>query len=213
MLVYCQLEHEEQISMKFWPQYKIFHSRKCICKYHLQYGGHFVQGEIILNYYCYFKLNPCKHISVKFSSKCNSFHSRKCICKMLSAKWRPFCLGFNVLRKKSNSYYLIGIGHVTLVAIVGTTILVPKSSLFFMSKSSHCNSFGDWAPADFIYDFPIFKWIAETWLTTRQGTYQDDSSSSGCLVTCLITDVFSLIFTSIFRLCGGPISSSWSNDC
>ena len=56
--------------------------------------------------------------------------------KMLSARWRPFCLGFNVLRKKSNfnSYYLIGIGHVTLVAIVGTTILVPKSSLFFYVK-------------------------------------------------------------------------------
>ena len=31
-------------------------------------------------------------------------------------------------------------------------------------KSSHCNSFEDLAPVDFIYGCLIFKWIAETWL-------------------------------------------------
>ena len=31
-------------------------------------------------------------------------------------------------------------------------------------KSSHCNSLDDWAPVDFIYGCPIFKWVAETWL-------------------------------------------------
>ena len=32
--------------MKFWSKYKIFHSRKCIWKYRLRIGGHFVQGEV-----------------------------------------------------------------------------------------------------------------------------------------------------------------------
>ena len=30
-------------------------------------------------------------------------------------------------------------------------------------KSSHCNSFEDWAIVDFIYGCPIFKWVAVTW--------------------------------------------------
>ena len=46
MLVYCQLDHQEQTSMKFESKYKIFHSRKCIWKCRLRYGGHFVQGKM-----------------------------------------------------------------------------------------------------------------------------------------------------------------------
>ena len=34
-------------------------------------------------------------------------------------------------------------------------------------ESSHCNSFEDRAPVDFIYGCPIFKWVAETWLHDR----------------------------------------------
>ena len=38
-------------------------------------------------------------------------------------------------------------------------------------NSSHCNSFEDRAPVDFIYGCPIFKWAAETWSHDR-GTAQ-----------------------------------------
>ena len=36
--------------------------------------------------------------SVNFESEFYYFHSRKCIWKCLLAKWRPSCLGFNVLK-------------------------------------------------------------------------------------------------------------------
>ena len=36
----------EQSSVKFWSKYKTFHIRKCIWKYRLRNGGHFVQGEM-----------------------------------------------------------------------------------------------------------------------------------------------------------------------
>ena len=57
------------------------------------------------------------------------------------------------------------VGHVTLVAITGTTGRV--SNLF---KSNHCNSFEDQVPADFICGYLIFKWVAVICLHYR---YQD----------------------------------------
>ena len=42
MLVYCQLIHWEQISVKFLSKFKRFHSRTCAWKSSLQNGGHFV---------------------------------------------------------------------------------------------------------------------------------------------------------------------------
>ena len=39
-----------------------------------------------------------------------------------------------------------------------------KKSLGRMGESSHCYSFEDQAPVDFIYGCPIFKWVAVTWL-------------------------------------------------
>ena len=33
-----------------------------------------------------------------------------------------------------------------------------------------CNSFEDWAPVDFIYGCPIFKWVAVTWLGHRDSS-------------------------------------------
>ena len=44
MLGYCQLDPQEQISVKFESNYKALHSRKCIWKYRLRNGAHFVQG-------------------------------------------------------------------------------------------------------------------------------------------------------------------------
>ena len=46
MLCYCQLDHQEQSSVKFESQWRTFHSRKCIRKYRLRNGGHFVQVEM-----------------------------------------------------------------------------------------------------------------------------------------------------------------------
>ena len=38
----CQLDLQEQTSVKFNSKYKNFHSQKCISKYRLQNGDHFV---------------------------------------------------------------------------------------------------------------------------------------------------------------------------
>ena len=48
MLGYFQLDHWEQISVKFWPKYKTFHSRKCIWKCRLQKGGPFCLVWMVL---------------------------------------------------------------------------------------------------------------------------------------------------------------------
>ena len=45
MLGYCQLDPQEQTSMKFSSKYKFFHSRKIIWKYRLRNGGHFCRGD------------------------------------------------------------------------------------------------------------------------------------------------------------------------
>ena len=42
---YCQLDPKEQTSVKFWSQYKTFHSRKCIWKCRLRNGDNFVQEK------------------------------------------------------------------------------------------------------------------------------------------------------------------------
>ena len=46
VLGYCQLDHWEQISVKFKSKYEIFHTRKCIWKCRLWNVSHFVQGEM-----------------------------------------------------------------------------------------------------------------------------------------------------------------------
>ena len=43
---------------------------------------------------------------MKIQSKCIHFHSRKSILKMSSGKWRPFCLGLNVLRPPWKEVFL-----------------------------------------------------------------------------------------------------------
>ena len=61
--------------------------------------------------------------------------------------------------RQITSYNHKTIGHVVaLAAITGTTIKYP------IWKSSHSNSFDDWAPVDEIYVYPFFKGVAETWL-------------------------------------------------
>ena len=46
LLVDCQLDHQEQTSVKFETKYKTFFSGKCIWKYRPRNGCHFVQGEM-----------------------------------------------------------------------------------------------------------------------------------------------------------------------
>ena len=43
MLCYCQLDPKDQTLLKFESKYNILHYRKCICKYLLWEGGHFIQ--------------------------------------------------------------------------------------------------------------------------------------------------------------------------
>ena len=47
MLGYCQLNPKEQTSVKFQSKSRTFHSQKCIWKYRMQNGGHFVRGTWI----------------------------------------------------------------------------------------------------------------------------------------------------------------------
>ena len=53
MLGYCQSDPLEQTSVKYWSKFKTFHSRKCIWKYRLWNGGHFVKvrGDELTNRY------------------------------------------------------------------------------------------------------------------------------------------------------------------
>ena len=68
-------------------------------------------------------------------------------------------------------------GHVTLMVITVTTILVPHLMIF---NSSHCNSFACLWPLQCIYGSPILK---QKWLDHMRG-YQESSPSSGCQVIC-----------------------------
>ena len=45
MLEYCYFDPQEQTSVKYSSKYKTFHSQKCILKWLLRNGGHFIQGE------------------------------------------------------------------------------------------------------------------------------------------------------------------------
>ena len=49
-------------------------------------------------------------------------------------------------------------------------------------KSSHCISFDDRAPVDFIYGCPSFKWVAETWKFDRAPKWY--SPINGCRAIC-----------------------------
>ena len=46
MLGYCRLDPGKQNSLKNQSKHKTFHSGKCIWKYRLQNGGHFVHGKM-----------------------------------------------------------------------------------------------------------------------------------------------------------------------
>ena len=46
MMTCCQLDHREQASMKFLLKIKLFHWWKCVSKYCLQNGGHFVSASL-----------------------------------------------------------------------------------------------------------------------------------------------------------------------
>ena len=50
---------------------------------------------------------------------------------------------------------LLWIGHVSRWPLLGLLILCP------VCKSSHCISFEDWVPVDFIYGYPILRWDSD----------------------------------------------------
>ena len=61
MLIYCQLDSKEHISMEYYSIFKLFHSRKCIWKHRLRNGGLFVSASMCLgqSVFCTFL---CKYI-------------------------------------------------------------------------------------------------------------------------------------------------------
>ena len=62
MLVYCQLEPKEQISVKFQSKCKTFHSWKCVRNCRLRNDALFVQGEMC------FKVQYNKNICTLFTN-------------------------------------------------------------------------------------------------------------------------------------------------
>ena len=48
MLLYCNLDPWEHISVKFESKYNIIYTQKYILEYHLQNGGHFVSASLWL---------------------------------------------------------------------------------------------------------------------------------------------------------------------
>ena len=44
-----------------------------------------------------------------------------------------------------------------------THSLIQLTQLLNILKSCHCNSFEDWVAVDFMYRYPIFKWVTVTW--------------------------------------------------
>ena len=94
--------------------------------------------------------------------------------------------------------------NVTLVAITGTTSLMPD-----VFKSNPCSSCEDQAPIDFIYRWcPIFRWVAEMWLHGRVS-----SPSHGHQVANLMTQVTSLCSTAKCRRVWSDIAWHCTHHC
>ena len=85
MLIYLQLDDWEHISTTFYSEFKHFRSRKLIWNSLLQNGNHFVQVAM-------------RQRMARSNAFLYTYHFiKKNALKMLSANWRPFCLGLNVL--------------------------------------------------------------------------------------------------------------------
>ena len=57
-MAFCQLDQEETISMKYYLKFESFHSRKCISKYCLRNGGHFISASMYYVNILILSLNP-----------------------------------------------------------------------------------------------------------------------------------------------------------
>ena len=56
MLIYCQLDPREHISMKFYLKFIYFHSRKCVWTCRLRNDCHIVQGKTVYRMTSYTRL-------------------------------------------------------------------------------------------------------------------------------------------------------------
>ena len=73
--------------------------------------------------------------------------------------WPKCCIFWNIpfsVRNGSNHR-----GLTLWWSFLGRLFLCP------IFKCSHCNSFEEWAPVEFIYGCPIFRWVVGTWLHDR----------------------------------------------
>ena len=78
-----------------------------------------------------------------------TFSFKKMHLKILSDKWRPFCLGLNVLRK--NNYYWTQPGHVYLVCWPIPGILNPRYLTQVMCIGHHASCTPYKQPAEELY--------------------------------------------------------------
>ena len=128
MLGHCQLDHQEQNSLKFVLEFYHFQSRKCIWKCHLPEWQPFCPGGDQLKLIHWFrqwlvaclmsKLLP-EPIVTTFSDFFMEIHqtfSFKILHgKMSSAKFWPFCLSLNVL-KWQEIHFTCALTHWNLVS-------------------------------------------------------------------------------------------------
>ena len=70
--------------------------------------------------------------------------------------------GFSALCKITTSVHIYN-GPCHKEAIAGGGGYYPATCSY---ASCLCNSFEDWAPIDFVYGCPIFKWVAAMWPKT-----------------------------------------------
>ena len=163
----------------FRSKYKTFHTRKCICKYRLRNGGHFVQGRWVTGIHRY-----CPHGS-HYLDYCSPALSLthwgrvKMVAILPDDIFKSIFLNENVWISLT-----ISLKFVPKVPINNIPALVQATShdlnQWWVSllmhicvirpqwvKSSYCNLSEDWATVDEIYRCPICKWVTEGWQHVR----------------------------------------------
>ena len=123
----------------------------------------------------YCRLPPWEQTSVKFESKFKIVLWRKCIWLCRLQKWRPFCLGLNVLSPCANSSY----EHLHLLLRTGILDLDPW-------WSQPMRRFLHWMPTLGTSNQLIHQWkhfLCKMWVK-RTCLYLDDMFATDCTDNC-----------------------------
>ena len=106
--------------------------------------------------------NPWQYISVEFDTEYNSYHSIKCNQNVV-CKWRPFCLGLNVLKTANDIGLLI---PAWLMALKGD-LLLDKQGLLMNPETLMSRTQCHWLLAECRHSQSgiAWKWLV---LSTRK---------------------------------------------